>query len=250
MILCLLVTIIALVMSFKFNDVKLEVNENEKKSLWKSINHFFETLSSDRLKSIYLVAFVFTGITQVVITLYKSVLIDMGFEPQVITIIVFFHVGFAGIGSKLEFYLEKYTKKKNLTFITITYITSLGIVGLLGLLNILNLFTLSSMIFVLSLMGFLYGAYRVALKKYTVSFTTSKIRTRITSIGLMFEYAGTTIISFAVAYLLEYVGNSSACVIICVLGLLIMAGIIKYMESRFGLRPEQYKPKDINNVKL
>lgn len=248
--LCLIVTIIALVASFKFNDVKLEVDSEEKTSLIKSINNFIRTLSSRRLKSIYLVAFVFTGITQVAITLYKSVLIDIGLTAEYITMLVFFYVAFAGIGSKLEFFLEKITKNKNLTFITITYITSLGIIGLLGLINILNLFTLSSMIFILSLMGFLQGAYKVALKKYTVSFTTSKIRTRITSIGLMFEYAGTTIISFASAYLLEHTSNSFACVIVCVIGLLVMIGIIKYMDGRLGLKPEEYKAKDINNIKL
>lgn len=249
-ILCLVVTIIALVASFKFNDVKLESDPEEKKSLVKSINNFIRTLSSSRLKSIYLVAFVFTGITQVAIILYKSVLIDVGLTAEYITMLVFFYVAFAGIGSKLEFFLEKLTKNRNLTFITITYITSLGIIGLLGLINILNLFTLSTMIFLLSVMGFLQGAYKVALKKYTVSFTTSKIRTRITSIGLMFEYAGTTIISFAAAYLLDYISNSFACVVVCIIGLLVMLGIIKYMNGRLGLKPEEYEAKDINNIKL
>lgn len=249
-ILCLIVTIVALVASFKFNDVKLDLDTEEKKSIIKSVNNFFRTLSSSRLKSIYLVAFVFTGIIQVAITLYKSVLIDMGMSPEYITMLVFFYVAFAGIGSKLEFFLEKLTKKKTLTFITITYITSLGIIGLFGLLNIFNLFTLSNIIVFLSIMGFLQGAYKVAIKKYTVSFTTSKIRTRITSIGLMFEYAGTTLISFAAAYLLDYTSNSLACVIVCVIGLLVMLGIIKYMDGRLGLKPEEYKAKDINNVEI
>ena len=243
-ILCLIVTIIALIASFKFNDVKLDIEPGEKKSIIKSINNFFRTLSSNRLKSIYLVAFVFTGIIQVVITLYKSVLIDMGMATEYITMLVFFYVAFLGIGSKLEFYLEKLTKKKTLTFITIVYITSLGIFGLFGLLGILNLTTLSSIILLLSIMGFLQGAYKVALKKYTISFTTSKIRTRITSIGLMFEYAGTTIISFVAAYLLEHTTNSLACVIICVIGLIVMMGIIKYMDGRLGLKPEEYSKEE------
>ena len=93
-----------------------------------------------------------------------------------------------------------------------------------------------------------HGVYKVALKKYTVSFTTSRIRTRISSIGLMFEYAGTTIISFAVAYLLERVGNSIGCIIVCVCAIVIMSAIIRYMNGRLGLKPEEYAPKDINNV--
>lgn len=249
-ILCLIVTIIALVASYKFNEVDIQVDEEEKKSIFKSINEFFRTLSSNRLKSINLLAFVFTGILQVVVTLYKSLLIDMGFTAQYVTIFAAFYTAFQGIGSKLEFFLEKLTKKKTLTFMTITYITSLGIMGLFGLANIINMFTTTNILIILSIMGFLHGAYKVALKKYTVSFTTSKIRTRITSIGLMFEYAGTTIISFAAAYLLNYITNSFACIIVCIIGLFVMFGIIKFMDGRLGLKPEEYASKDINNVTL
>lgn len=249
-ILCLIVTIIALVASYKFNEIDIQFDEEDKKSIFKTINEFFRTLSSDRLKSIYLLAFVFSGILQVVSTLYKSVLLDIGFSATYVTVLAAFYTAFQGIGSKLEFFFEKITKKKTLTVLTITYITCLGIMGLFGLLRIRNMFTTSNLLLVLSIMGFLHGAYKVALKKYTVSFTTSKIRTRITSIGLMFEYLGTTIISFIAAYLLNYVSDSMACIVVCVIGLFIMYGIIRFMEGRLGLKPEQYASKDINNVKI
>ena len=249
-ILCMIITIIALVASYKFNEVEIQFDEEDKKSIFKTVNEFFRTLSSDRLKSIYLFAFVFTGILQVVNTIYKSVLIDMGFTEKYVTIFAAFYTAFQGIGSKLEFFLEKITKKKTLTFMTITYITSLGTMGLFGLANIQNMFTVSNLLLLLSIMGFIHGAYKVALKKYTVSFTTSKIRTKITSIGLMFEYLGTTIISFAAAYLLNYMTNSFSCIVICIVGLFVMYGIIRFMDGRLGLKPEQYAAKDINNVKL
>jgi len=249
-ILCLIITTIALYSSFKFNDIQLEKDEQEKKSLIKSINNFFKTLSSSRLKSIYLVAFFFNGIIQVTCTLYKAVLIDTGMVTESITMLVFFYVLACGIGAKLEFFFEKLAKNKTLTFMTITYLISLGLIGILGIFKILNLFTMSTIISLLCVMGFIHGAYKVAIKKYTISFTTSKIRTRITSIELMFEYAGTTIISFAVAYLLNYTVNTVACLIVCIVGLVVMFGIIKYMDGRLGLKPEEYKAKDINNIKI
>lgn len=79
-ILCLIVTIIALIQSLKFYDISIKKEEEEKFSIIRSANHFFKTLSSSRLKSIYLVAFFFTGILQATSTLYKSVLIDVGLE--------------------------------------------------------------------------------------------------------------------------------------------------------------------------
>ena len=82
----MIITIIALVASYKFNEVDIQIDEEEKKSIFKSIREFFNTLSSNRLKSIYLLAFVFTGILQVVVTLYKSVLIDISAEKLPIDI--------------------------------------------------------------------------------------------------------------------------------------------------------------------
>lgn len=248
-VLCLIVTIIALIQSFKFNDVKLDIDK-KRHAIFTSINNFFKTLSSERLKSIYMLSFIFTGIIQVNITLYKSILMDIGMQPQFIAILVGFYMIFAGIGSKEEFYFEKITKNKTLSIITITYIICIGIIGGIGIINYFNLFTLSIMITCLSIMGFLHGMYKVALKKYTVSFTTSKIRTRISSIGLMFEYAGTTIISFAVALLLHDVGNSMGCVIVSVISLIVMFIVLKFMDGRLGLKPEEYKSKDINDIKL
>lgn len=248
-ILCLIVTIIALIQSFKFNDVELDIDK-EKHSLFTSIRHFFDTLSSDRLKSIYMIAFVFTGIIQVNITLYKSILMDIGMQPHIIAILVGFYMLFAGFGSKYEFYFERITKNKTLTVITLTYVICIGIIGIVGLINVVNLFMLSVTMICLCIMGFVHGVYKVALKKYTVSFTTSKIRTRISSIGLMFEYAGTTIISFMVAYLLENIGNSLGSIIIGIVAFLIIFLILKYMDGRLGLKPEEYSSKERNNVDL
>lgn len=249
-ILCLIVTVIALIQSIYFYDVPMEVNKEERTSLKRSVRHFRQTLASNRLKSIYMVAFLFSGIIQVTLTLFKSVLMDLGLEAQYITILVFFYVAGAGIGSKLLFYVEKKTKNRTLTVITITYISCLILLGVIGMLGVLNLGTLSFIIFFLIVMGFFQGAYKVALKKYTISFTTSQIRTRITSIGSMFEYAGTTIILFASAYLLEHVNSSLGSIMIGGMSLVSMIGVIKYMDGRIGLKPEEYAPKDVNHVKI
>lgn len=249
-ILCLIVTIIALIQSIKFNDVELDINKEEKVSIKKSIVHFLKTIRSDRLKCIYMFAFVFTGILQVNSTLYKSILMDIGMDAQFITVLVFFYMIGAGLGSKLFFKFENCFKNKSLTVISIAYSTGLGILGVFGLLSYLNMVTLVIILLVLFIMGFVHGAYKVALRKYTVSFTTSKIRTRITSIGLMFEYAGTTIILFVCAYLLDHTINSFGAIVISIVSLLVFYFILKFMEGRIGLKPEEYAPKDINNVKL
>lgn len=99
-------------------------------------------------------------------------------------------------------------------------------------------------------MGLVHGAYRVALKKYILSFTTHKIRNRITATYYIFENLGSALLSAALGLLLKFTTNSIACIIFAIISFIIIALVIYYMKGRIGLRPEQYAPKDINNVKL
>ena len=81
---------ISLVISFEFYDIKQEDQNEDKIGIKRTILDFFEIMSVNRLKSIFLVGFVFSGIIYVTATLYKSILIDMGLETEYITIVVFF----------------------------------------------------------------------------------------------------------------------------------------------------------------
>ena len=58
-------------------------------------------LNSNRLKALYLFAFVFTGIVSVSATLYKAIIIDVGIKDEYSTIIVCIVSIFIGIGAKI-----------------------------------------------------------------------------------------------------------------------------------------------------
>ena len=87
-------------------------------------------------------------------------------------------------------------------------------------------------------MGLVQGAYRVALKKYILSFTTHKIRNRITSTYYIFENLGSALLSASLGLLLNYTTNSIACIIFATTSFVIIALVIYYMKGRIGLRPE------------
>lgn len=247
-VLCGINLLVSFIISLYFSNVDKANEENY--SIKDVIIETKSILNSNRLKAIYLFSFIFTGIVTVSSVLYKAIILDVGIKEQYSTIVICIMSIFVGIGAKTLFHVEKMTKNKTLKFFSINYVMSLGIVGVMGILKKLDMFTLSSILIALSLMGYIQGAYRVALKKYTLSFTTHEIRNRITSTYYIFENIGKALFTFLIGLLLNYTSNSIACIIFASISFVVMVFVIYYMRGRLGLKPEQYAPEDINNMKV
>lgn len=248
-ILCCINLIISLIISINFTNVDKK-DSNEKYTLKDMLRETKNILNSNRLKALYLFSFIFTGIVTVSTTLYKAILIDVGIKNEYTTVIVCIVSIFIGIGAKHLFNIEKITRNKTLKFLSLAFVIALLFVGIVGTSSSLNITNMSILLISLSLMGLVQGAYRVALKKYILSFTTHKIRNRITSTYYIFENLGSALLSAALGLLLNYTTNSIACIIFATTSFVIIALVIYYMKGRIGLRPEQYAPKDINNIKI
>lgn len=248
-ILCCINLIISLIISINFANVDKK-DSNEKYTLKDMLRETKNILNSNRLKALYLFSFIFTGIVTVSTTLYKAILIDVGIKNEYTTVIVCIVSIFIGIGAKHLFNIEKITRNKTLKFLSLAFVIALLFVGIVGTSSSLNITNMSILLISLSLMGLVQGAYRVGLKKYILSFTTHKIRNRITSTYYIFENLGSALLSAALGLLLNYTTNSIACIIFATTSFVIIALVIYYMKGRIGLRPEQYAPKDINNIKI
>ena len=248
-ILCCINLIVSLIISLNFSNVdKQEKTDNYTiKDIFKETKNI---LNSNRLKALYLFSFIFTGIVTVSTTLYKAILIDVGIKNEYTTVIICIVSIFIGIGAKHLFNIENITRNKTLKFLSLAFVIALFFVGIVGTSSSLNITNMSILLISLSLMGIVQGAYRVALKKYILSLTTHKIRNRITATYYIFENLGSALLSACLALLLNYTTNSVACLIFSIISFVILIFVIYYMKGRTGLRPEQYAPKDINNVKL
>lgn len=251
-IICFVITVISFVISFNFYDVEIEVDQDDNKSIKRIFIDFFDLLSVNRLKSIFLVGFIFSGIIYASVNLYKLILIDINIDTKYITMIICFFTIFSGIGAKSQFFLQKILKNKTITIYSKAFILCLGLIGIFGIIGKLNIITLSLILFFLCIMGIINGAYKVAMKRYTLSFTNSKIRGRINSVYYMFEYMGTTIISFAVGFLLEVntVTSSIATIIVAILSFIVMELVLRFIDGKLGLKPEQYDKKERNNIEV
>ena len=94
------------------------------------------------------------------------------------------------------------------------------------------------------------GAYRVAIKKYVLNFTTSKVRTKITSVYYMAENIGSTVMLFIIGIVLNYTTSAVACILFSAVSAVILFIVLFYMKDKLGLKPQDYSPDEINNVNI
>ena len=249
-ILCLVCCVISLVMSCKFEDFKKEEDYEETLSIKKTLLSIKEIISNNRSKAMLLFAFVFWGIISVYNTLYKAIILDMGIKQQYSTIVVCLVTIFVGFGSRCFYGIEKVTKNKTLTVFSYALLISTITIGMVGTFADLNLTSLSILFIALAIIGIIQGAYRVAIKKYVLNFTTSQVRIKITSAYYIVENLGKSLILFITGFLLEFTSNSVACLIFSGIAVIVIVSILNYMKGKIGLKPEQYLPEEINNVKI
>lgn len=247
-ILCFVNTLISLLISLKFSDVTEKITKKYK--IKDVVKDFKLVVKKQRVKSIILFACVFAGIVAVSTTLYKSIILEMGVSIELNSIIICICTVFIGIGAKQLFMIESKTKNRTLTFFSFIYITTLMSIGLISNSCSLNLPVTIIIIFLLIIIGFIQGAYRVAIKKYVLNFTTSKVRTKITSIYYMAENIGSTVMLFLIGIVLNYTSSSIACILFSGVSAVILLIVLIYMKRRLGLKPEEYDPEEINNVKI
>ena len=249
MILCFLNALVSLILSLKFFDLKDENKDKSKKEKM-LLREFKQILKSKRNFTIFMYAFFFMGIISVVTTLYKAILIDLGIQTQYITMIVCMFTIFVGVGAKLLFSIERKTKNKTLTLFAYSYICALAIIGILSANFGLNLQVLILIMLCLAVLGFIQGAYRVAIKKYVLNFTNSGIRTKITSVYYMAENLGSSALLFVSGKLLDCTTTYNACLIFSVGAFVVMTIVLMYMKNKLGLKAEEYESAEINGMKI
>ncbi len=248
MIACLVCMFIALYLSTKFNSTTNTIVKHIK--IREYISGFKSVIHSNRARSILFFAFLIAGLISTHTTLYKAIVLDFNITAQYLAYIVCGYTIVIGIGSKCGKTLESTLKNKTLITILIIACIMLAIIGLIGLTQTFSIPKIIVILLALSVMGIMVGAYRVLIKKYVTSFTTEKVRTKITSLYCMAENLGGTALLFLSGTILTYYDNSFTAVVISCVVLMLGVMVYKYADKRLGLKPEQYNPADINYIDI
>ncbi len=248
LILSSLISILAVILAYRFEDVKVEKTEKQitiSKSI-KEIKQCFKfIIKSKRLKSLFLFISIFSGVLMMISTYEKSLLTELQMPKQYFGIIFAILTLVQSFSILYQDKIHNTFKNKTLGFISVPIFLSFIIVGIVANLNLNFSFTIIIVIFAFFIHHFFRGPYWVLEDKYVTNFTNENIRTKILSTSNLIKNIGEIVISFLGGLLLEFYNTSTSYLIIGIVGLIVILLVLKYMKKRIGLSPEEYNKEDI-----
>lgn len=248
LILSSFISILAVIIAYRFEEV--EVEKTEKTNISESIQDIKEgfkfTFKSQRLRSLFLFTSIFVGILTMISTYEKSLLTDLGVEAQYFGIIFAVLTLVQCFSVRYQDKIHNKFKNKTLTFISVPILLSFIIIGIITNLNLNFIFTIIIVMFAFFIHHFFRGPYWILEDRYVTNFTNSNIRTKILSTSNLIKNIAKIVISFLGGLLLEIYTTSTSYLIVGIIGLIVILAILKYMKKRIVLDPKKYKKEDIN----
>lgn len=90
------------------------------------------------------------------------------------------------------------------------------------------------------------GLYYVLIKKYVTNFTNEEVANKVYSAQSLVDGIGNALICAFGAGIVSGLNIKYAVIIFGITFLVIMSLVLYYMKNRVGLKPEEYRKKDIN----
>ena len=245
MILSLIVVVVTLLMSMKFNEPvvtqKSETKE-DKLSLKESILFAFK---SKRCRSILIFSSVFYGVISVLAT-YEILLIE---ELNVSTAII--GVMFAvlnivsAISSSAQNKVHLLFKNKTLMFLALAISLVCILVGNVVKLSVPIAWILLLITVLYILKYWIAGVYSVLISKYLSNFTNERIDTRLFAIYSFTNSIVSVIFGIIASRLVEKMSTADAMVVFGEIILVLFVVILIYIRNKFGLKPEEYSDYEL-----
>lgn len=252
MLVSLMFVVISIALSTSFKEI-YKIEKDKSKTLKTRVLEYGEELSttfkfiiqSRRLQAIMLFIVFFEGIVYISYTLREGLLSEMNVSDEWFAIIISTLTIVSGLFVGLQDIIHTKLKNKALTFMSIIYIITFISIGLIC--NFINNWWIV-MIVCLVLYAIQYaiqGPYYTLTTKYLKSFATPKMRTKIDSTFGLIKSISQFIMAMIASYSLTKTTAKNSFLILGLSFLIILAFILQWMKPRFGLKPEEYKEKDI-----
>ena len=254
MILSLIFTIIATIISLGFKDIQEEMEQKPQKiQNTKYRQEFLQgikfIMKSERLRSLFLYAGITWGTFVLIITYRSSLLVDIGVPEEVITIIAAM-VGIASsIGAKIQLQFHKFLRNKSLSTILWMVTISILIAGMVGISNISYKFSITIMVICFIMIHFSKGMSEILITRYLGNFANEKILTQIYAVNAISRNLFRALISFLGSYLLRITNTANSMILVGILWIITGLALSSYMKVRLGKKPEEYDKNEIFQLK-
>lgn len=264
MTLCLFLAFCSFCLACKFKEIPItektaseeetEENLNKNLSFIEQLKYYIKNLKqafkfilkSNRLRALIIFYALFSNLISILTTVRRSLLKELAIPNEYFGILFAVWELVAAFSVKSATRIQNKHGNNTLTFLSISYILSVIFAGLTSVLVGLPPFLVYFIVLcMMSIQYIVKGPFQTLIQRYLGSFSTSNMRTKISSASLMIENITCTIISFIVSYLTEHVSSALSTLIIGVTFMIIILIILHYMKTRVGLKPEEYPESDI-----
>ena len=240
-------TLLAIFMSLGFKDIETEEDKQEppKEYMKDLVQGIKFIMNSQRLRSLFLYGGIAWGIFCLIGTYRTSLLVDIGVPEQIITIIAAIVGVAAAMGSKKQIQFHNHFRNKSLSIILLLTTFSILIAGIMGIINISYEINLTMIILCFAVINFVKGMSGVLTTRYLGNFADEKILTQIFAVNAISRNIFRAGIGFLGSYLLRITNTANSMILVGIILLVTVLGLISYMKTRLGLKPEEYGEKEI-----
>ena len=247
-VLCLIVNIIALILSTRFKHTQSqreeEYSKETAKKYFKELKEAIKfTFNSKRMLCLMLFFGLMSGLTYNLSTYRSNILNSINIPAQYFGVIFAIIQIMAGICSKGQGWLHRRFKNNTLSVLGIPYVASCFVIGCL-----VDSFgeSVSNIVVILFILqGAIKGAYNVLIYRYLNNFTNRKIRVKLATIRNMFFNTISILISLLGSFLLKVTTSGNTFLIVGGICIVCMVLLLDYMRGKVGLKPEKYNKEDL-----
>ncbi len=250
MILCLICSLIATIISLNFENPPVEKVNTQKSNVffgyYKDLFTVFKNIGkSNRLKSLLIFSFFFGAILSTFPTLRSDILVYIDVPEQYFGLILAVMQIVSSLTAKKQYLFHNKLKNRTLSWFSLSTVIAFIITGLLVTCNISFTVSLVSTLITILLVGFVKGPYYTLIERYLNSFSNHTVNTKIFAIKSLLENLGRVLLSFFASFLLNFTTISYSFVIIGCIFFIIFIFLLNYMKTKVGLKPEEYPKEDL-----
>ena len=197
-------------------------------------------LKSERLKALILCASLVDALIWPLSTYHVSLQEYLRLSSVIIGIIAAIGAFISAYASKKQNQFHNKYRNKSLYIISILVSVSTIFAGIFGIKAEGNIVLLLIVILAFLLYSFCVGVFNTIIDRYLRNFANQSIDTKIFAAKNLFKSIFRMIISLFAAFLLTKTTTAYCMIILGVIFTIIYVLVGKYMETRVGLKPEEY----------
>ena len=258
MVFALLFAIAGLAISFAFTEVYPErIHQQKREAAMKRIKTvlaetkegFAFIFQSERLRSLILFSGVIWGVMSLFGSYRPAILVQLGAPAVVLTMVhASIQLGSA-IAIKKQNAFHKYFRNKGLSVLLITATLCMLFTGWIGLSQLSAKVAIMFVAILYIVNHGVRGINGVIIQRYLANFSNKNILPKIYSADAIIKNLFRMVIIGIGSYMLGITDTANAMVIMGIMFIFISIGLVSYMKTRVGLKPNEYKEEDINFVK-